>query len=134
MYRPVGISLAFLVVTVGFCRLNAKVIPYRKLSMDQRLTLEQSERRLETYDRALQVLERDWRKGRVSRTEYGYEEHDLTGYICAEARFQNDILISNGPCPPEDVREVMENIEKYATYAGAGILYVGVRLLPALTP
>jgi hypothetical protein len=134
MYRAVLLSLALLVIAGGASRLDAKVIPYRKLTADQRVALQQSELRLATYDRALQALEVARKRGKISRIEYGYEKHDLTAFIAAEARFQNDILIDDRPFPPEDVREVMENIAKYGfIYPAEVIGLLALRIAPGFS-
>jgi hypothetical protein len=127
MYRAVLLSLVLLVGMGGVTALRAKLIPYRKLSTDQRVALQESEKRLGTYDRALQAIELARKKGRISRMEYGYEAHDLTAFIGAEARFQNEILISDQPFPPEDAREVMENIAKYTILVPAYILEIAAK-------
>jgi hypothetical protein len=134
MYRTVLVSLVLLVAAAVSAPLDAYVFPYRKLTADQRLALAQSEQRLQTYDRALQAVEQARREGKISRKEYGYEVHDLTAFISAEARFQNDILISNRPFPPEDVREVMENIVKYGFVMPAEVIgMVALRIAPAFS-
>jgi hypothetical protein len=131
MYRAVLGSLVLFVVSGLFCRVEAKLIPYRKLTAEQRMELEASEQRMSTFDRTLQALESARKHGKISRKEYGYEAHDLTAYIAAEARFQNDILIDSRPVPPEDVREVMENIVKYGVvYPAMVIAYVAARIAP----
>ena len=134
MYRAIGFSLVLLVATGLSSRLDAKVVPYRKLSLDQRLALERSERRLETFDRALQILERERRLGKISRREYGYEAHDLTAYIKAEARFQNDILIDRRPFLDDDAQDVMSNIIKYGIIMPAEVIgVIALRIAPAFS-
>jgi hypothetical protein len=122
MYRAVFASLVLLVLSGMFSRVEAKLVPYRKLTLDQRVALEASERRLDMYDHALQTLDHERRHGKISRKEYGYEARDLNAYIMAEARFQNDILIDDQPFPPENVREVMENVAKYTILVPAYIV------------
>jgi hypothetical protein len=135
MYRAVLVTLVLLGLTGFFSRAEAKLIPYRKLTPDQRLALQASEQRLATYDRALVALESARRHGKISRTEFHYEEHDLVAFISAESRFQNDILIDDQPFPPENVREVMENIVKYGViYPAMVIGYLALRVLPSVTP
>ncbi len=117
MYRAAWLTLVILFASGLLGRVDAKVIPYRKLTVEQRTALEASEQRLAIFDRRLQALDRERHLGKVSRVEYGYEAHDLTAYIMAEARFHDDILIDSRPVPPEDVREVVENIVKYGRHA-----------------
>jgi hypothetical protein len=102
--------------------LDAKVRRSRDLTVTQTVALQESERRLDMYDRALKALTVARKRGEISRREFGYEERDLVGFIGCEARYQNDILIDDRPFPPEDVREVMENIAKYAILVPAYIL------------
>jgi len=70
---------------------------------------------------------RDLTTTQISRREYGYEERDLVAFIGAEACYQDDILINNQPFPPENVREVMENVARYAVLVPAYILAIAAK-------
>jgi hypothetical protein len=133
MYRAIGFSLVLLVATGLSSRLDAKVLPYGKLTLDQRMALEASERRLKIFDRKLQAVEHASGQGRISRAEYGYEVHELTAFISAEARFQNDILIDRRPFLDDDAQDVMSNIVRYGIiYPAEAIGYLAIRLGPGL--
>ncbi len=133
MYRAVLASLVLLLISGMVSRVEARVIPYRKLTLEQQMALDESERRMGIYDRALQALDRERKHGRISRGEYGYESHDLTAYIAAEARFQNDIMISDQPFPPDSVQEVMANIVKYGVVMPAEVIgSIAIRCAPML--
>ncbi len=133
MYRAVLVTLVLLVLTGLSCRVEGKVIPYRKLTPEQRAALDASQHRLATLDRELQGLEYARRHGRISSKEYAYEAHDLTAYIAAESKFQNNILVDDQPFPdpPVEVERTMATIGKYAGYAGVCIVFIGLRILPA---
>ena len=106
---------------------HGKVLRYRDLTTTQIIALQQSERRLDMYDRALKALPTARKLGKIGRREYGYEERDLVAFIGAEARYQDDILINNQPFPPENVREVMENVARYAVLVPAYILAIAAK-------
>ena len=103
---------------------GAKTFRYDDLSLDQKMALQRSEQRLATYDRALQALDVAREKGKISRRDYAYDQHDLVAFIGCEARYQNDIMTDDRPFPPEETREVMENIAKYAILVPAFIIGV----------
>ena len=125
MYRNALLFAVILFVALGTSsNVQGKVLRYRDLTTDQIMALQQSERRLDMYDRALKALPLAFKHRKISRREYGYEEHDLVAFISAEARYQDDILIDNQPFPPENVREVMENVARYAILVPAYILAI----------
>jgi len=133
MYRVIGFSLVLFVASGLVCRVEAKIISYGKLTLDQRVALEASERRLEIFDRKLQAVEHARSHGKISRTEYGYEVHELTAFISAEARFQNDILIDRRPFLDDDAQDVMSNIVRYGIiYPAEAVGYLAVRVGPGL--
>jgi len=131
MRRPAVFFVALLVVWIGASSLGtAAVRSFRKLSVTERVELQQSEQRMAMLDLALGSLEPALKQKRISRREFTYEERDLTSYIAAEAKYQNDILTKDSGFA-EDAREVAQNIAKYATYAVGGILYLAARCAPA---
>jgi len=99
--------------------------PLRDLKIGERTKLQESEQRMAVYDRALQALDSARAKGRISRQEYSYEQRDITAFIGAEARYQNDLLKKTSTFP-EDAREVMQNIAKYAVLVPAYIAYFAI--------
>jgi lipopolysaccharide biosynthesis regulator YciM len=133
MYRAVVASLVLLVVSSLCYRVEAKIVPYRKLTDQQRLQIEASEQRLEVFDRKLQAVEVARRHHQISRAEYGYEVHELTAFIADEARLQDDILIDNHPLLSDDAQDVMSNIVRYGIiYPAEAIGYLAVRVGPGL--
>ncbi len=124
MHRNVLLFAVVLFAVLGAANVHGKVLRYRDLTTTQVMALEQSERRLDMYDRALKALTTARKLGKVGRRESGYEERDLVAFIGAEARYQDDILIDNQPFPPENVREVMENVARYAVLVPAYILAI----------
>ncbi len=124
MHRNVLLFAVVLFAVLGAANVHGKVLRYRDLTTTQVMALEQSERRLDMYDRALKALTTARKLGKVGRRESGYEERDLVAFIGAEARYQDDILIDNQPFPPENVREVMENVARYAIIVPAYILAI----------
>ena len=124
MHRNVLLFAVVLFAVLGAANVHGKVLRYRDLTTTQVMALEQSERRLDMYDRALKALTTARKLGKVGRRESGYEERDLVAFIGAEARYQDDILIDNQPFPPENVREVMENVARYAILVPAYILAI----------
>lgn len=133
MYRAVLASLVLLLVSGMACRVEARLIPYRKLTADQRLQLETSEQRLGIFDRKLQALDLALRHHAISRTEYAYEAHDITAFIAAEARFQDDLLTDNQPFLSDDSQDVLANIVRYGViYPAEAIAYIAVKAGPGL--
>ncbi len=124
MHRNVLLFAVVLFAVLGAANVHGKVLRYRDLTTTQVMALEQSERRLDMYDRALKALTTARKLGKVGRRESGYEERDLVAFIGAEARYQDDILIDNQLFPPENVREVMENVARYAVLVPAYILAI----------
>jgi hypothetical protein len=124
MHRNVLLFAVVLFAVLGAANVHGKVLRYRDLTTTQVMALEQSERRLDMYDRALKALTTARKLGKVGRRKSGYEERDLVAFIGAEARYQDDILIDNQPFPPENVREVMENVARYAIIVPAYILAI----------
>jgi hypothetical protein len=108
---------------------DARVRREKDLTLDEVLALEHSQTRLQTYDRALQALDTAHRIGKISNREYGYEQRDLVAFIGAEARYQNDIMVDDEPFPPEDAKEVMYNIAKYAIIVPAYIIGIAARAI-----
>jgi hypothetical protein len=104
----------------------AAVKSYKDLTVDQRVSLQESERRLALFDRTLQAIEVARQSKKMSYREYAWQRHDLIAYIGAEAKFQNDLLIKNRGMS-EDTREVLENIEKYTVLVPAYILAIAAR-------
>ena len=133
MYRGILFSLVLLLASGHVGRLDAKIVSYNKLKPEQLAQLEASEQRLAIFDRKLQAVEVARRQHKISRTEYGYEVHELTAFVSAEARFQNDILIDRRPFLDDDAQDVMSNIIKYGIiYPAEGIAYLAVRVGPGL--
>ena len=112
MRRRVAFLLTILGValpTVG----QAAVKSPSELTYPQVAALQDSERRLITYDRALQQLDFARTEKKISQRDYVRINHDLNGFIEAEAHYQNELLTKHSSFP-EDEREVLGNIEKYA--------------------
>ncbi len=116
----------------GSVAAHGSVVPPHELTFAQAQALERSEQRLKVYDEALQAIDVARKKHRISRQEYTYEEHDLLAFIAGEARYQNDIMIKNGPFPPESVREVMDNIAKYTVMTAEYIGEVALKVMPGI--
>lgn len=130
--RALFLSLLTLVTLACPATLHASVKSFDDLSSTQILALQDSEQRLQTYDHALQALEVARTNHKISRQEYGYEEHDLTAFIAAEASFQNAILIkdkSGSAGAAVDASEVMQNVGKYAAMVACGALKIGLAFL-----
>jgi hypothetical protein len=126
MARFAAFLLALLASGIGSSSASGSVVKsFNALSVSQRLAVEESERRLIIYDRALQQVEIAWKHKKITQQEFDYETRDLTAFIGEEARYQNEILIKKFIFP-EDAREVLENIAKYAIEIPACIVLVAV--------
>jgi hypothetical protein len=127
MARLAAFLLALLASGIGSSSAGAAVVKsFSALSVSQRLAVEESERRLIIYDRALQEVEIAWKHKKITHQEFTFETRDLTAFIGEEARFQNEILIKKFIFP-EDAREVLENIAKYAILVPTVIVAVVVK-------
>ncbi len=113
MPRSPRIILVMLILAVGFIPASASVRPYGSLSVQEKLALEQSEKRLQTLDQALESLELNYEQKKIRARDYAATKHDLTAFISAEAQFQNDLLVKS-PEMTEDHREILQNIARYA--------------------
>ena len=129
---PRATLLALIVFMIGgSVAARAHVVSPRELTFPQIMQLEQSEQRMVTYDRALQAVDLARKKHRISAQEFAYEEHDLTAFISGEAVYQNDIMTRKSALP-EDVREVVENVERYTTLAAEAVGCIALRCLPVI--
>jgi len=90
------------------------------------LALQRSEQRLALYDRSLIALDDALKHKKISRQEYSYDERDLNAFIGAEANYENDLLTKTSTFP-EESREVLENIAKYAIIVPAYIIGIAAR-------
>jgi hypothetical protein len=131
--KRIAIFLAAVLLFSAAFPAQAKIRHESDLTTDEVLALQRSEQRLVTYDHALDQLDANRWHRKMSRTQFEFEQRQLVAFIGCEARYQNDILIDDRPFPPEDAREVMENIAKYAVMAAEVIGYVAVRIAPAFS-
>ena len=109
---------------MSFSPAQAHVRSFHSLAPDERVAYEASQQRLVIFDRELQSLDARYARHKVSRREYGYEQHDLTVLISGEADIGNGILRHNEPLISEGTREVLENIARYAVIVPAYALAI----------
>jgi hypothetical protein len=77
----------FLGVTAG-----AHTKSWKDLDGQQIAALQASQQRLGEFDHALRILDQRRARGRVSRQDYQFQQHQLVGFIANEADFENAIL------------------------------------------
>lgn len=127
MARPTSILLALLAFGLGAPSVGrASVKTLDDLSSTQILALQDSERRLITYDFALQELQKARNSRKITDQQFRYQDQELTGFISEEAEFQNAILIKERK-PPIDVGELLENFARYAILVPAYIVAIAVK-------
>jgi hypothetical protein len=83
------------------------------LSAMQISALQESNERLDVYDRQLQKLDADYAKGKIRRSVYDRETRDLVALIREESEFQNAILIKD-PKIKVMAQHLLETIQKVA--------------------
>ena len=105
---------------------SGAVKKYKDMTLDEQLALQRSEQRLALYDRSLIALDGALKHKKISLQEYSYEERDLNALIGAEAKYENDLMTKTSTFP-EESREVMENIAKYAILVPAYIVGIAAR-------
>jgi nitrogen fixation protein FixH len=129
--RVILIAMFFLGALVAS---HAEVSPFNKLNVNERLALEESERRLAVYDQELSALDRQRSKGRISQAYYETETQQLTLVIREETLYQNAIIVHD-PQLAHKAKDLFETIQHVAVavpvYIGIGAAYV-VGMCPGL--
>ena len=105
---------------------HAAVRSYDKLSLDEQLALQESERHVVVYDRELLTLDSELKHHKVSAYDYRWQSQELVSYVIGEASFQNDILkerpISLDLELPDGATKVLRTVGKYTVGISAAIL------------
>jgi hypothetical protein len=123
--------LLFLMTTVliasGTVRGHASLRPYEKLTLDEQIALQESERRLILYDQKLQALDRELHRHKISIQDYKWMNGDLTELIAQESAYQNSLLIKKSDLK-ERAADLLRTIGTVAiavpTYTLIAIVYV----------
>jgi hypothetical protein len=123
--------LLFLMTTVliasGTVRGHASLRPYEKLTLDEQIALQESERRLILYDQKLQALDRELHRHKISIQDYKWMNGDLTVLIAQESAYQNSLLIKKSDLK-ERAADLLRTIGTVAiavpTYTLIAIVYV----------
>jgi hypothetical protein len=110
MRHLVVILVAFLVFGAAEPVANAAVRPYAKLSVDERIALQESERRVAVYDKQLLALDRERARGKISLDDYRWANQQLVLCIQQESLFQNTILVRQSDLP-DRAKAVLETME-----------------------
>jgi hypothetical protein len=124
MHRLAVFLLAFVVFgTVGSSIAKAMVRPYEKLSMEEQIALQESERRVATYDRELVALDRARSHHKIATDDYQWSTRQLVFCIQQESLFQNTILVRRSDLP-QRAKDVLETMEHAALAVPVGVGYV----------
>lgn len=102
---------------------HASVRSFDKLSLNEKMALEESERRLAVYDQQLLSLEHDRNTGRISKNSYHQETQQLTEIIREESLYQNAIIVRD-PELPQRARDLFETLQHAVLAVPIGIGYV----------
>lgn len=127
MTRWLALTLLMLVILTGMTSpVSASVRSYRDLSLDEKIALQASEKRLAQLDAALQSLEYKHQHRKISSSDYHWTHHDLVAFISEESNFQNGILIRPRGMS-EDTRELLNNIAYYSVVVPAYLLAIAAK-------
>jgi hypothetical protein len=105
--------IALLMAVLASASACGSVRHLSELSTDEKQKLQASEERVVKYDRALQAIDRLRAQGQMSRQDYDFRTREFVSFIGGEAKYQNDLLTRSSTFP-DDAREVLENVAKYA--------------------
>ncbi len=101
---------------------QAHVRSFEKLSLDEKIALQDSERRVIAYDQRLAELDRARFHHRISSADYDWDSKQIVIYIQQESFFQNAILVRDSDLP-ERAKAVLATMEHGALMVPVGIGY-----------
>jgi alanine dehydrogenase len=107
----------------GLVNSHASVRPYKKLTLDEKVALQESERRVDIYDLQLRSLDRQRVHHKISAEEYRWSNQQLVLCLRQESLFQNAILIRGSDLPLR-ARDVLETMEHGVLIIPIGVGYV----------
>jgi hypothetical protein len=102
---------------------HAHVRSYEKLSLDEKIALQDSEQRVANYDQQLANLDRARLHHRISAADYDWDSKQLVFCIRGESLFQNAILVRESDLP-QRARDVLETMEHGVLMVPVGVGYV----------
>jgi hypothetical protein len=118
------VSLALVaLLTAGLVSGHAEVRSFNKLNINEKMALEESERRMVIYDQELRTLDQQKARKKISAENYRNETEQLTLVIREESLYQNAILVQD-PQLPLRARDLLETLEHAALAVPVGIGYV----------
>jgi len=124
MHRLALPLLAFLAFGMGsLSTAHAMVRSYEKLSMEEQIALQESERRVAIYDRELVTLDRARSHHKIAADDYQWSTQQLVFCIQQESLFQNTILVRRSDLP-QRAKDVLETMEHAALAVPVGVGYV----------
>jgi hypothetical protein len=134
--RRLRVSLVLAVILAGgMTSGHASVRSFDKLSLNEKMALEESERRVTVYDKELVALDRKRSQKKIAPAYYQTETQQLTELIREEALYQNAIIVPD-PEVARHAREILETMEHAVLAVPVGIVYliaiIGPQSLPAL--
>jgi hypothetical protein len=121
MYSFRVILIAMLLLG-GIVSSHAEVRPFNKLTVNEQVALEESERRLAVYDQQLSALDHQYKKGHISKAYYETGTQQLTLVICEETLYQNAIIVHD-PQLAQKAKDLLETIQHVAI---AIPVYIGI--------
>jgi hypothetical protein len=122
--KPLPVVLMAVVFLVGgaVCG-QASIRPYDKLTLDEQIALQESERRVAIDDRQLEALDRERSHHKISAENYQWMSEQWVLCIRQESLFQNAILVRRSDLP-ERARAVLETMEHAVLAVPVGVGYV----------
>jgi len=109
----------------------ASVKNYDDLSAVQVKALQESNARLDAFDRSLMELDKKFAKGKIPPDAYKRRSHELTSLIAEECQFQNAILVKD-PKIKIMAQNLLDNIQKAAEATPKIATAITVGVLKAL--
>jgi len=113
-------------LAAGMVSGHAEVRSFKRLSLDEKMALEESERRLAVYDQELLSLDHKLAAGHLSKESYRMESQELMLVIREESLYENAILVHDSDLP-QRARDLLETLEHVALAVPVGIGYVIAR-------
>jgi len=113
---------------------DARTKSWKDLDGPQIVALQASQQRLDEFDRALQILDQRRARGRLSRQNYQFQQHQLVGFIANEADFQNAILHKDSAEAFILSREQLENLTNACGAVLVLLARVGLQVLASIHP
>jgi hypothetical protein len=118
------VSLAVAILfSGGIVAGHASVRSFDHLTLNEKMALEESERRVAVYDHELLTLDHDRARHKIMTDDYRWRSEQLTTILREESLFQNAILVRSSDLP-ERARDLLETLQHAALAVPVGIGYV----------